>query len=147
MAISRVDGYGPDAEASPASLWTIVLNWNRRDDLLACLDTLIGQTLPEGFQQHVLVVDNGSIDGSVEREREWDSCYSLEFSRVGSAPVRSTITSRYRQWLTHKFDTWHEQFGSSGCVGCGRCITWCPVGIDVTEAVERVRRAPEAVPC
>ena len=47
--------------------------------------------------------------------------------------------SRYRQWLTHKLGTWHDQFGTSGCVGCGRCITWCPVGIDITEEVAAIR--------
>ena len=68
-----------------------------------------------------------------ERWREWDSCFSLDFSYVVGGSVRSSSRSRYRQWMTHKLGTWWDQFGSSGCVGCGRCITWCPVGIDVTE--------------
>ncbi len=68
-----------------------------------------------------------------ERWRVWDVCYDLDFSYVHGGPVRSSGRSRYRQWLTHKLGTWHDQFGSSGCVGCGRCIVWCPVGIDITE--------------
>ena len=52
--------------------------------------------------------------------------------------------SRYRQWMTHKLANWIDQFGTSGCVGCGRCITWCPVGIDITEEVRAIRGdAPE----
>ncbi|MGW8378196.1 4Fe-4S dicluster domain-containing protein [Streptomyces sp. ODS28] len=68
-----------------------------------------------------------------ERWRRWDSCFDLDFSYLHGGPVRASGRSRYRQWLTHKLGTWHEQFGSSGCVGCGRCIVWCPVGIDITE--------------
>ncbi|MFD6912280.1 4Fe-4S dicluster domain-containing protein [Streptomyces virginiae] len=68
-----------------------------------------------------------------ERWRLWDSCYDLDFSLLHGGPVRSTPRSRYRQWLTHKLGTWHDQFDSSGCVGCGRCIVWCPTGIDLTE--------------
>ncbi|WP_189861927.1 4Fe-4S dicluster domain-containing protein [Streptomyces poonensis] len=68
-----------------------------------------------------------------ERWQRWDSCFDLDFSHLHGGPVRATPRSRYRQWLTHKLSTWYEQFGSSGCVGCGRCITWCPVGIDITE--------------
>lgn len=67
-----------------------------------------------------------------ERWRKWESCFTYEFSTVHSKPVRSTITAQYRQWMTHKLDTWYDQFGTSGCVGCGRCITWCPTGIDIT---------------
>jgi ferredoxin len=67
-----------------------------------------------------------------ERWLVWDSCFGLDFSVAGPGPVRRSTRSRYRQWLTHKLSAWHEQFGSSGCVGCGRCITWCPVGIDLT---------------
>jgi sulfhydrogenase subunit beta (sulfur reductase) len=63
--------------------------------------------------------------------RAWDSCFTLGFSRVAGGNFRPRVQDRYRQWLTHKFAGWWEQFGSSGCVGCGRCITWCPVGIDV----------------
>jgi ferredoxin len=68
-----------------------------------------------------------------ERWQRWDSCFDLDFSHLHGGPVRSSPRSRYRQWLTHKLSTWHDQFDSTGCVGCGRCITWCPVGIDITE--------------
>jgi sulfhydrogenase subunit beta (sulfur reductase) len=74
-----------------------------------------------------------------ERWQSWASCYDLDFSYLHGGPVRSSGVSRYRQWLTHKLGTWHDQFGSSGCVGCGRCIVWCPVGIDLTEEVAALR--------
>jgi len=74
-----------------------------------------------------------------ERWREWDSCYTMDFSYIHGGSVRPTICSRYRQWLVHKLATWWDQFGTSGCVGCGRCITWCPVGIDLTEEVRAIR--------
>jgi sulfhydrogenase subunit beta (sulfur reductase) len=75
----------------------------------------------------------------VERRRTWDSCFNFDFSYMNGGVVRNTVSSRYRQWLTHKLATWHDQFGSSGCVGCGRCITWCPVGIDLTAEVAAIR--------
>lgn len=77
--------------------------------------------------------------GDIERERTWDSCFNPDFSYLGGGPVRADTSDRYRQWLTHKLGTWHEQFGTSGCVGCGRCITWCPVSIDLTEEVAAIR--------
>jgi Fe-S-cluster-containing hydrogenase component 2 len=73
------------------------------------------------------------------RERKWDSCFGLDFSYIHGGAVRTSPGARYRQWLSHKLSTWHDQFGSSGCVGCGRCITWCPVGIDITEEARAVR--------
>ncbi len=75
----------------------------------------------------------------VRRERTWASCFTEEHSYMSSGTVRKTIAARYRQWLTHKLATWWDQFGASGCVGCGRCITWCPVGIDLTEEVAAIR--------
>ncbi len=71
--------------------------------------------------------------GHAERWRTWDSCFTTDHSYLHGGAVRRSIRSRYRQWMTHKLATWIEQFGTSGCVGCGRCITWCPVGIDITE--------------
>ena len=81
--------------------------------------------------------DTTDLSGTTaERWRTWATCYDPEFSRLGARLVRSSTMSRYRQWLTHKLATWHDQFGQSGCVGCGRCITWCPVGIDLTVEVD-----------
>ncbi|HUJ86101.1 MAG TPA: 4Fe-4S dicluster domain-containing protein [Burkholderiales bacterium] len=78
---------------------------------------------------------------SAERVRRWDSCFTMEFSHLHGGSVRASAKSRYRQWMTHKLATWVEQFGSSGCVGCGRCITWCPVGIDLTEEALAIRQS------
>jgi ferredoxin len=78
----------------------------------------------------------------VRRERSWASCFSSEHSAMNSGIVRKSIASQYRQWLTHKLASWIDQFGTSGCVGCGRCITWCPVGIDLTEEVAAIRGEP-----
>jgi ferredoxin len=86
------------------------------------------------------VEDTTSLGGDVaERVRSWDSCHTESFSYVHGGSVRSSIKARYRHWLTHKFAHWYDQFGSSGCVGCGRCITWCPVGIDTVAQIEAVR--------
>jgi len=70
-----------------------------------------------------------------ERWRKWDSCFTQNFSYIHGGSVRLSPKSRYRQWLTHKMAAWVDQFGAFGCVGCGRCITWCPAGIDVTEQI------------
>jgi sulfhydrogenase subunit beta (sulfur reductase) len=84
--------------------------------------------------------------GHAYRDRRWDSCFGLEFSHAGPASVRSSTKARYRQWMTHKLATWIDQFDTSGCVGCGRCITWCPVGIDLTEEAAAIRRTSEPPP-
>lgn len=71
--------------------------------------------------------------GAAERVQVWDSCFTGRFAELSGGQVRESTRGRYRQWLTHKLSSWHEQFGMSGCVGCGRCIAWCPAAIDITE--------------
>jgi len=86
------------------------------------------------------VEDSTSLSGErAERRRLADSCFSVEFSHISGGSVRASSKSRYRQWLTHKLSAWVDQFGTFGCVGCGRCITWCPVGIDLIDEVESLR--------
>jgi sulfhydrogenase subunit beta (sulfur reductase) len=86
------------------------------------------------------VLDEEEIAGNLSRRvRKWDSCFSLEHAHIHGINFRPHIKNRYRQWLTHKLASWIDQFGSSGCTGCGRCIAWCPVGIDLTEEVAAIR--------
>jgi sulfhydrogenase subunit beta (sulfur reductase) len=79
------------------------------------------------------------LSEQVRRDREWDSCFNPDHSYLHGGAVRDTTRTRYRQWLTHKFASWIDQFGTSGCVGCGRCVTWCPAAIDVTEELAALR--------
>ena len=84
-------------------------------------------------------VDKPSLDGThSEHRREWDSCFTAGHSELAGKPLRQETSQRYRQWLTHKVGSWFDQFGTSGCVGCGRCTTWCPVGIDITEELAAI---------
>lgn len=90
----------------------------------------------------VTVEDSSDVDGRrAERTRKWDSCFTLSYSYIHGGSVRQSAKARFRQWVTHKFAAWHDQFGTSGCSGCGRCITWCPAGIDVTEVAATVHGA------
>ena len=89
------------------------------------------------------VDEHTSLAGTeTEHWRIWDSCFSTDFSYLHGGSVRSSPRSRYRQWMTHKLASWTDQFGTSGCVGCGRCLTACPVGIDITEEVAAIRADP-----
>ena len=90
------------------------------------------------------VEDETDLSGEeAERWRVWDTCFSVDYSHIHGGSIRPSGRSRYRQWLTHKFGTWWDQFDTSGCVGCGRCITWCPVGIDLTEEVAAIRASEQ----
>jgi len=91
------------------------------------------------------VKDVSEVDGTIERRRTWASCFDIDHSYLHGGAVRPTTSSRYRQWLTHKLSTWWDQFDTSGCVGCGRCIAWCPVGIDITEEAAAIRATDGAV--
>jgi ferredoxin len=92
------------------------------------------------------IKDVTDLAGTVERQRRWASCFDVEHSALHGGPVRPDTASRYRQWLTHKLSTWEDQFGELGCVGCGRCIAWCPVGIDLTEEAAAIRADDGARP-
>lgn len=87
------------------------------------------------------ITDQSDLTGeNAERHRVWDSCFSEQFSYIHGGPLRESTEARYRQWITHKLGSWQDQFGMLGCVGCGRCITWCPAGIDIVEEAAALRR-------
>jgi len=90
----------------------------------------------------VTVDDSTDLLGVTERSTVWDSCFTAGHSYLHGGAVHDTTRTRYRQWLTHKFSSWIDQFGTSGCVGCGRCVTWCPAGIDVLEELQALRQSP-----
>jgi formate hydrogenlyase subunit 6/NADH:ubiquinone oxidoreductase subunit I len=108
------------------------------DRCLSCTNCTM--VCPTCFCSSVEDVTDLSGD-SAERVRRWDSCFNPGFAGVHGGNFRPSVRGRFRQWLTHKFASWHDQFDVSGCVGCGRCITWCPVAIDVTVEITALRAA------
>ena len=103
---------------------------------LACTNCTL--VCPTCFCTSVEEVDDLTAT-EIQRYRVWDSCFTNDFSYLHGGSVRSSLPSRYRQWATHKLASWVDQFGTSGCVGCGRCITWCPAAIDITAEVGAIR--------
>ena len=91
------------------------------------------------------VEDVSALAAPPQRLRVWDSCFTTDFSYLHGGSVRGSTSARYRQWATHKLAAWVDQFGTSGCVGCGRCISWCPAAIDLTAEVAAIRAAPRPV--
>jgi len=129
----------PDPDELPEILLNN-LNHPQYDDVskrcLSCANCT--QVCPTCFCWDVQDLNNLS-GNNVRRERVWDSCFNLEYSYVFGGNNRPNTRSRYRQWITHKLAGWYQQFGTSGCVGCGRCITWCPAGIDITAEAAALR--------
>jgi ferredoxin len=116
------------------------LNHPRWDDVAGRCLTCSNCTLVCPTCFCTTVEDSSDLGGvRTSRSQRWDSCFTMDFSYIHGGSVRPSERSRYRQWMTHKLATWWDQFGTSGCVGCGRCITWCPVGIDITEEVAAIR--------
>jgi ferredoxin len=115
--------------------------WDRvAERCLSCTNCTM--VCPTCFCSTVVEVNDLTDETSI-RERVWDSCYSMDFAYIHKGTRRPTVKDRYRQWLTHKLATWRDQFETSGCVGCGRCITWCPPGIDLTEEAAALRASAE----
>ncbi len=130
-AIDPVEARGLLARNAESPVWEEIA-----DRCLACGNCTM--VCPTCFC--TTVDDVADLTGDhAERWRRWDSCFTFQFSHLNSGVVRAGTSAQYRHWLTHKLSGWNEQFGQSGCVGCGRCITWCPVGIDLTEELVRIR--------
>jgi sulfhydrogenase subunit beta (sulfur reductase) len=74
-----------------------------------------------------------------ERVRTWDNCQFPEFTMhtSGHNPREST-GSRLRQRVSHKLLYFVENHNIQQCTGCGRCITHCPVGIDIVRVASEV---------
>ncbi len=118
------------AQQQDANHWQVV-----GDRCLSCGNCT--SVCPTCFCHHT--IDEPALEGNfTTRLRQWDSCFSQDHSYIHGFTLRPDSASRYRQWLTHKFSSWVEQYGRSGCVGCGRCISWCPVEIDVTEELQQI---------
>ncbi|OHB77252.1 MAG: sulfite reductase subunit A, partial [Planctomycetes bacterium RBG_16_59_8] len=121
-------------------LLSAAMDHPRWDDVAECCLTCANCTMvcPTCFCSTVEDVTDLTGDHA-ERWRKWDSCFTMDFSSLHGGSVRATPKARYRQWMTHKLSTWHDQFGTSGCVGCGRCIAWCPAAIDITEEARALK--------
>ncbi|GFP31840.1 hypothetical protein HKBW3S42_00146 [Candidatus Hakubella thermalkaliphila] len=72
-----------------------------------------------------------------QRIRTWDSCmYPLFTLETSGHNPRSLKLQRFRQRFNHKFSYYPSLYGEFLCVGCGRCILSCPVGIDIREVLK-----------
>lgn len=78
---------------------------------------------------------------SGERVRTWDNCQFPDFTMHASGHnPRDDLGARLRQRVCHKFLYFVENHEMQQCTGCGRCVSLCPVGIDIVRVVDEVGR-------
>ncbi len=70
------------------------------------------------------------------RYRIWDCCSFSDFTRMAGHQPRVGRHARYRQRIMHKFKYTVDNVNLTACVGDGRCIRHCPVGVDIGEILE-----------
>ena len=76
------------------------------------------------------------------RCRTWDSCMFSEYTMHASGHnTRPTRRERTRNRINHKYSYFVDKFDVIACVGCGRCISLCPVNIDILDILSKVREA------
>lgn len=95
---------------------------------------------------HCFDIQDEVIDERGRRVKNWDSCMFPIFTLHGSGhQPREFRYQRMRQRIMHKFNYYEENFGVIACCGCGRCITQCPVNIDVREIIDLINNVKLAV--
>lgn len=86
------------------------------------------------------IKDEKSLEtDSVKRSRSWTACTLLEFAEVSGGNFRVSNEARYRNWFYDKFRIFPKDIDEFGCVGCGRCVSYCPVDIDPRKTIKKVR--------
>lgn len=75
----------------------------------------------------------------VIRYRCWDSCMYSEFTQMAHGNNRPTQKERFRQRFMHKLVYYPENNnGIFGCVGCGRCLSACPINMSIVKVMSKL---------
>lgn len=82
-------------------------------------------------------ITDEQVYGKGERIRSWDACMFFHFTLEASTHnPRPTKFQRFKNRVGHKFVYYPEKYeGAIACCGCGRCIRYCPVSVDISEIV------------
>ena len=73
----------------------------------------------------------------IKRYRTWDSCMYSDFTKMAAANSRNTQLQRFRQRFMHKLVYFPDNNnGEFGCVGCGRCLSRCPISLNIIKVIK-----------
>jgi sulfhydrogenase subunit beta (sulfur reductase) len=85
------------------------------------------------------IKDSFDLKGCTKRERCWDSCILYPFAEIAEGyNFRGELRNRLYNWYYHKFVRMPKELGTIGCVGCSRCIIYCPAKINYLETLEEL---------
>ena len=88
---------------------------------------------------HCFDIADEVLTNKGQRVRNWDSCLSSLYSQETSGHnPRPTNRERTRQRIMHKFNYFPKNFDRIACVGCGRCILYCPANFDIRQTIKEI---------